>query len=694
MEGNRHLVRHGDQFKPVPSGRIRKACTICHRGKVKCDGAQPCSKCSLKRLECVYEQVDNVSSSEDLPTGTQTQGTGASRSSAAGSPNENAPTTPSQSGTTGFEAGAQGAIIGPQLTASRPNLLPIPVSWNPGGIIDWSSVKIRRDTLPNRSSQGRLEFEDVSRDDYQLPIVEDEVGEVYLQKYFEHFHYRWPIIHRPGYEDQSHSLLLKTSVKMVGAWFQPDEKSREYALAMHKYLLNCIPVQLAKKSSSDVLHEKHVSRAAILRNTLVGVLREAGFFDHATVTVDEKPGYFLPLHMKLLGDRNRLAAYLYKIDNYFSIIRGQPPLLMTEELHFPIPSTLAFWDAEGLVIWEGRMMMEPAKKYKSMADMIRSNNLGLVGSTEDLLLMEDVQLCLCSFTWDIWRLSESSRNKNLTDDGTAHLQDPLQRRLDALQVRLEQMGSQYSNYSLQKQNQDLDHPLRFYYGYEDYLNPNDESIVLLRANSLIFDALIFKQLLDLHLHADVRTLQQLAKDQGQMGVPGLSLEHQRERQQSMESTANWTNMAAARRSLCNATEILMLHQHLGIATTTSKRTLDPISEVAIATAALIIWAYCKFGKHCCPVCCAFINEPLSIAAELTKWCKPFQGDKEKYIWIEVARDCPVEIEGTRFCRCNVDALVAKFQVYIKEDWKLVDTIAPGVFKFQYNQASGPDVRVS
>lgn len=57
----RHLARHGDVFKPAPSGRSKRACLACRAGKVKCDGNDKCSTCVKKCIDCKYRQEDQAS---------------------------------------------------------------------------------------------------------------------------------------------------------------------------------------------------------------------------------------------------------------------------------------------------------------------------------------------------------------------------------------------------------------------------------------------------------------------------------------------------------------------------------------------------------------------------------------------------------------------------------------------------------
>jgi hypothetical protein len=86
----------------------------------------------------------------------------------------------------------------------------------------------------------------------------------------------------------------------------------------------------------------------MLRCTLVSALREVGFFKSETAWIDEKPGYFIPMRLVRLGHRQRLAVYLFKIDAYMSILRDQPTIVVSEELHFSLPCAFALYNADGL----------------------------------------------------------------------------------------------------------------------------------------------------------------------------------------------------------------------------------------------------------------------------------------------------------------------------------------------------------
>ena len=70
-------------------------------------------------------------------------------------------------------------------------------------------------------------------------------SEVYLEVYFDQFHHRWPIIHRPSHEEEvSETDLCELSMRMVGAWLLGTSKAVRFALETHAVLVNHIMPQL------------------------------------------------------------------------------------------------------------------------------------------------------------------------------------------------------------------------------------------------------------------------------------------------------------------------------------------------------------------------------------------------------------------------------------------------------------------
>ncbi|EHK96125.1 hypothetical protein M7I_8179 [Glarea lozoyensis 74030] len=152
---------------------------------------------------------------------------------------------------------------------------------------------------------------------------------------------------------------------MIGAWSSQGGGAKMYSIVMQDYLVARIPVLLQKRHSGEQFQgtlpaaicqtaffttgiERLVSSSMLILASLVTILHETEFFNPATVYKDEKLGYFLPMHHAALGERQRLAQYLFKIDKYFSILRGHRGIIPLDALHFPPPSSYALWNGDGL----------------------------------------------------------------------------------------------------------------------------------------------------------------------------------------------------------------------------------------------------------------------------------------------------------------------------------------------------------
>jgi len=213
-------------------------------------------------------------------------------------------------------------------------------------------------------------------------------------------------------------------------------------------------------------------------------------------------------------------------------------------------------------------------------------------------------------------------------------------------------------------------PLKHYYGYEEPTEPGWENAALARAKDLLFDAKILYHLLHFQLNSDVRMFTQIAKDRSEtlpFQVPEI---RQQEREQRVRSATTWATTSLARRSLCHAAEVLVLHQQNKELDT---RTLDPIAHVALATAALVVWAYCTFAGEGAP------DPSVTLFAELTKWCGGCVKYKGREAWINMGAGIPIQVGGVKLCECNTLLLVRQFRAFIPKGWDLVDLIAPGIF---------------
>jgi hypothetical protein len=208
---HRHLVRHGAEFKPTPSGRSKKACIACHKGKIKCDGIEPCSKCASKGSACVYEKQ---------------------------------PTQPRQN---------EDAILPP---------------FSKLGLIDWASMKVQKASEDPAKSESGFELDDPTT--LIRPTVSEEAEKAHLDSYFRYFHHRWPIVHRPSYMSSTHLQPLLCAMNMIGALESGNGRSKMYGMVMQDYLMHRMPPLLVNSHIPLFIEENTHSfvREGKLRRTV------------------------------------------------------------------------------------------------------------------------------------------------------------------------------------------------------------------------------------------------------------------------------------------------------------------------------------------------------------------------------------------------------------------------------------------
>lgn len=70
----------------------------------------------------------------------------------------------------------------------------------------------------------------------------------YLDAFFESFHHRWALIHRPSWEEKNNETPLIAAMKMIGAWLHGTQESREHAVRVHEKLMENVMARLVRPS--------------------------------------------------------------------------------------------------------------------------------------------------------------------------------------------------------------------------------------------------------------------------------------------------------------------------------------------------------------------------------------------------------------------------------------------------------------
>ncbi|KAF7865235.1 hypothetical protein EAF04_006212 [Stromatinia cepivora] len=599
-------------------------------------------------------------------------------------------------------------VLDGSLTAEK-NWTSLALGRIPQGIVDWSNLRIQQDA-PQTGEACQNPPLPISNPDY-LCSVTKETGERYRTIYFAHFHDRWPIVHSPSYEDTEEvPKLLLPSILMIGAWIDGTPSSRYWALKVHHNLVKRILPRLCQLDDIDTMTQPLplvlyqctllniilasycgkrdiLAKGLVLRNLLATSIYEVGILTPGTIYLDDKPGFFLPLHLVKQQQRQRIAVDLFKIDTYFSVIKGQPLLIKPEELHFSIPETFAHWNADGLPIWEVRRLDEPkSRSQRSINMMFEEVILGTINFSENESMLEDIQICLWAMQSQISQLSKQSPPQRQNELSLNIQRESLKRQLESLKRGLTKLCTKISSREVLEQAGHS--PVRYYYGVEDHDKPGWENIVSRRIHRFTFDTSILYHLMSLQVFAETNILRMLAKDpaipDNLRGVFGEVYSHPHTSR--ISAVRAWTQDSNSRRALWHATEILLSHNKLNMTSSLVDFIPDPISYIAVAFAALVIWTHCMYGQETCNPDSSVsgpIPHNVGMFIELTKLSEVMNGasydERAKEVWIESGACFRASIENVQLCSSNVGILMGKLRAHIPRDWEIVEEIAPNIF---------------
>lgn len=213
---HRHLNKHGEGLKT--SSRSKRACLACHAAKTKCDGEDRCQPCLKKGIECQYRVPDE-------PSPENGQGN-----------THVVDDSKLKNLTLNADGGVGGDIssppVKPLLAAGDGRRIAI----SPSPHIDWTDVRLQMDVIPKPN---------LAR------------NPAYMDTYFTHFHHRFPVIHRPSYEDHGKASvqpLLLSSIDMIGAWLYGTVESKDFAVVVHHKMVSQCLVEIVSVISLHGLY--------------------------------------------------------------------------------------------------------------------------------------------------------------------------------------------------------------------------------------------------------------------------------------------------------------------------------------------------------------------------------------------------------------------------------------------------------
>ena len=320
----------------------------------------------------------------------------------------------------------------------------------------------------------------------------------------------------------------------------------------------------------------------------------------------------------------------------------------------------------------------------NLIQVIAQNPESLETPTDGLMLVEDIQLGMCSLQARLWHRSMKS---HIPDFSTVIELNHIKKRLEIWRQWLNRIEISEMDASSFTPGQHC--AMRFYYGFEDHSKGDWHNVVYYRQKSLVYDGIALYHISHLHLYSNIRILSHLSKDlMPQSGLEESGKAHQQAHQRRLTYVKEWSEASNSRRSLCHAAAILGFYCDMP---NTLREGIDPMIYIALTVSALVVWAYNSFAIHNCPTCTPELrnqDRPDRVPSiELARWVDITRGpalEKEKEDWVEAGSGL-VTLRGTLLCRCTLVSIVSLYQSCFPDDWEVARTIAPGLVK---NEVSG------
>lgn len=378
----------------------------------------------------------------------------------------------------------------------------------------------------------------------------------------------------------------------------------------------------------------------------------------------------------LMHDTCSIALCTFQIDVYYGIIFGQSPFLQPEELELSLPTAFCVWNAFGIPIYFSRNAEEPTDRRQcTMADMV----FGTRPLRSPIFLVEDVCLSLCGTFPGLWRTGQIRRRNEIS---AVALQESelLAQRLEAFRMQLCSIENLIREPS--DENLELNKYLRFYRSeINDERDPSWREDSLARLSFLFFNTTMLCHLISLQLYADTRTLNLVTHGIWDLQRP-LTMSIPEDRNTGNQ-VYQWALSQKGRIALMEAIAALAAYERF----LTNKHyqqgeTMDPISHVALAQAAMVVHAWITYRSDACT--CQHSAPQLVTAVSTLGLMRSSEQDQ----WI--IHGGSVAMDGVMLCKCSAGAWLDRFMSAMLQGsgrWELSGVIA-GNLQAHRSKSSG------
>ncbi|UKZ57463.1 hypothetical protein TrVGV298_011320 [Trichoderma virens] len=480
-----------------------------------------------------------------------------------------------------------------------------------------------------------------------------------IKAYMGRFHERWPILHAPTFEEEVESVRLRSTAIIIGSWMKNETEDNSLIFDIHSILV---------KRLLDELREKLMRRARLLFSLLVTVFRQLKLFAPDAIERQIRihfSGDFPPWAFSMKEKWKRLAASMFKIDSYISLLTQQPPSLQREELGLSLPSTFGQWNAFGLDVFFRRWPTEPMERSQYRISDIA---LGSVQPISSILLVEDLQIRMMGVTNYVWILNKMRGNPNPSLCASSEQKELVSVRLRRCKLQLDGMTSIWKEPEQHKLH--IDFLLRAYSATEEPFHKDWEKGVRARFFSSVFSATMLYHLLNMHIYADVYSYMQNLPVVSSHGVTPANLS-------SIPpiNNAEIHDWATSQESRIAVSHAILAYRVYGSTTSPSNlnaEAVDPIAHMTIAAGAAILWTWIQNNTSACTC----MN--MSLTSELDFGFVPLGAGKSPDVDHWIRNGGNIWLHGVHLCKCNVDVWLSPFAAILShgaKKWEIGNVFA-------------------
>ncbi|KAL4782330.1 hypothetical protein BJX76DRAFT_332931 [Aspergillus varians] len=350
-----HLRDQGADIVP----RASRACDRCHTSKTRCDGHEPCNVCSRRGVACTYNRLAKRAVTGDSgPCPAPATQTGSVSDDGQNSQQHDLNETydwitndTSMGGGSDLPQNSDHRWLNETTSLSRSEIQDLIIH--------------HENQLRAKGFFGTCGAEPLTGEPPYCGRISDLDTDHYLEVYFAHFHYQWPMLHGRLFLLSKEPRILYLAVVMIGLWVTGESAAQARAETMHEKLLTLLENRMHHWILDSEFKDTSwpmTSYQAIILNIIFAIIRDvrSDIYErcrlmlHAVTTACITGGIFSYKKVRSLiaptdsvrfswtyaEEIKRLALAIFKLNMHFNT-----GMLTVFDLQFPLPDGGYLWDA-------------------------------------------------------------------------------------------------------------------------------------------------------------------------------------------------------------------------------------------------------------------------------------------------------------------------------------------------------------